>query len=194
MAKIITRVGKRCTVFLAAVTFLLLSGPLTAHANIIYDWTGDCQRILFPGDMPLCTHATMHIVTTDAYIPGEVFFPPLPGSPPLLLEALYSDGNITFDMAFIWAFDGDGLLLPATLPGEGGMSTTAHFFHSGANGAWRYEGEELIPNCDRLTNIFCSYGVDGINGVWTRVPEASSLLLLGVGLGGLAFSRKNRSA
>jgi PEP-CTERM motif len=181
---------KRWKILLAAVAFMLLSGPLSAHANIIYDWTGDCQRILFPRDIPLCTHATMHIVTTYAYIPGEVFFPHFPVPSPVLLEALYSDGNVTFDMAFIWSFDGSGLLLPATLPGEGEMLTTAHFFRSDANGAWRYEGEELIPNCDRLTNDFCSYGVDGINGVWTRVPEASSLLLLGVGFVGLTFYRR----
>ena len=180
---------------LATIAFALLSGSLTAHANIIYNWTGDCQRILFPRDMPLCTHATMHVVTTDAYIPGEVSFPQFPlGPPQVLLEALYSDGNVTFDMAFIWSFDGNGLLLPATLPGEGGMSTTAHFFRSDANGVWRYEGEELIPNCDRLTNIFCSYGVDGINGLWTRVPEASTFVLLGVGIAGLASLRRRKAS
>jgi hypothetical protein len=180
---------------LATIAFVLLSGPLTAHANIIYDWTGDCQRILFPADMPLCTHATMHIVTTDTYIPGEVFPPHFPEPSGVLLEALYSDGNVTFDMAFIWAFDGNGLLLPALAPGdggmgEGGMTTTAHIFRSHADGTWRYEGEELIPNCDRLTNDFCAYGVDGINGVWTRVPEASSLLLLGVGFVALTLYRR----
>jgi hypothetical protein len=34
--------------FLVAVTFLLLSGPLSAHANIIYNWTGNCDGIITP--------------------------------------------------------------------------------------------------------------------------------------------------
>ena len=59
------------------VVVLLLIGPLTAQANIIYDWIGDCQR-LDEGSGTLYTHATLHVVTTDAYIPGEEFFPGFP--------------------------------------------------------------------------------------------------------------------
>ena len=36
---------------LAAIAFVLLIGPLNAHANIIYNWTGDCQGIA-PGSIP----------------------------------------------------------------------------------------------------------------------------------------------
>jgi hypothetical protein len=176
---------------LAAVTFLPLIGPLSAHANIIYNWTGDCQRILFGSDTP-CTHATLHVVTTDAYIPGEEFFPHFPVPSPVLLEALYSDANTTFDLAFPWSFDGNGLLLPASFPGEGHMSTTATLFRSDANGVWRFEAEGASSDCDEFHNPFCGYGVTGINGVWTRVPAPSTLVLLGVGVAGLALLRRGK--
>lgn len=174
---------------LAAVTFLLLIGPLSAHANIIYNWSGDCQRVLF-GSMTLCSHATMRFVTTDAYIPGQVFTPnfPVPG---VLLEALYVDDLVTFDFApFAFPINGEGFLLPAVLPGEGFISTFADVFRSDAQGNWRFEGEGLTPDpCNGIGNPFCSYGVAGINGVWSRVPLPSTLLLLGTGLAGLLSFR-----
>ncbi len=55
--------------FLVAMAFLLISGPIGAQANIIWDWTADCPRILF-GSRTLCNHSTLHAVTTDAYVPG----------------------------------------------------------------------------------------------------------------------------
>jgi hypothetical protein len=90
---------------LATIALVLLSGPLNAHANIIYNWIGDCDGIITPaphgGTSNGCTgQAAMLVVTTDAYIPGEVSFAPFPpGSPPVLLHALYADENITFDFA-----------------------------------------------------------------------------------------------
>jgi len=65
------------------------------------------------GPIPLCTHATLHVVTTDDYIPGEVFTPNFgctlttctPVSRPVLLEFLYSDGVVTIDEAPIWLSD-----------------------------------------------------------------------------------------
>src|SRR5712671_1171150 len=95
---------KMSEILLAAATFVLLTGPLSAHANIIYNWTGDCQRILF-GSETLCTQATLHVVTTDAYVPGAVISLNR-SAPPVVLEALYSDANTTFDLALPWSFDG----------------------------------------------------------------------------------------
>ncbi len=178
---------------LATIALVLLSGPLNAHANIIYNWTGDCQRVLF-GSVNLCTHATVHAVTTDAYVPGEIFTPTFP-VPSTLLEWRYSDdNNVTVDLAHSFNIgNGDGFLLPAALPGEGFISLTADFFRSDAQGSWRFEGEGLTPDpCNGIGNPFCSYGVAGINGVWTRVPAPSTLVLLGVGLTGLVLSRRGK--
>jgi hypothetical protein len=51
------RILKTLVVIVAVV---VLSGPLSAHANIIYDWSGTCQVG--------CTgHATLHVVTSDEY-------------------------------------------------------------------------------------------------------------------------------
>jgi hypothetical protein len=62
-------------ILLAAVTFLLLSGPLSAHANIIYNWTGACQLG--------CTgQAHMEIVLPDTFVPGTTLLP-VPGPPPV---------------------------------------------------------------------------------------------------------------
>ncbi len=183
---------KMTKMLLAAVTFLLLIGPTSAHANIIYNWSGDCQRVLF-GSKTLCDHATLHVVTTDAYIPGEVFSPGFPVHEQVLLEFLYVDDLVTFDFApFAFPVNGEGFLLPATLPGEGSILTIADFFRSDAQGNWRLEGEGLTPDpCNGIGNPFCSYGVAGINGVWSRVPLPSTLLLLATGLAGLlSFGRR----
>ncbi len=148
---------------LATIALLLLIGPVNAHANIIYFWTGACQTA--------CTgQAAMLVVTTDAYIPGELFSPlgpfptPTPGFPittPVLLEARF-------------------------------FSIEASVFRSDATGGWIAGGEEVFPNCDRTHNPLCGYIARGVGGVWTRVPEPSTLVLLGVGLAGLIFYRRRR--
>ncbi len=180
---------------LATIALLLLIGPVNAHANIIYFWTGACQTA--------CTgQAAMLVVTTDAYIPGELFSPlgpfptPTPGFPittPVLLEALYADGNATIDFAARFnSPNGNVFMLPAS-PSEGGFfSIEASVFRSDATGGWIAGGEEVFPNCDRTHNPLCGYIARGVGGVWTRVPEPSTLVLLGVGLAGLIFYRRRR--
>ena len=177
------------------VAVLLLSGPLNAHANIIYNWIGDCDGIIIPvhagGSLGCTGQAAMLVVTTDAYIPGEVFDPTFPVPSPLL-RALYADENVTYD--FVSAFSGPDLffLLPAS-PSEGGfIQIEAHSFRSDANGVWRFGGEGLRPGCDTGIDTLCGYTARGFNGVWTRVPEPSTLVLVGVGLAGLVLHRRRR--
>jgi hypothetical protein len=175
--------------FLVAVTFLLLSGPLSAHANIIYNWTGTC--------VTLCVgQATMLVVTTDAYIPGEVFVRPFRFTTPVLLEALYADGNAIIDFAARFnTLNGVAFMLPAS-PSEGGFFQieASDFSSPNSTGGWNAGGEEVFPNCDRTHNPLCGYIARGVDGVWTRLQTSmlapSTLVLLGVGLAGLVFYRR----
>jgi len=170
------------------VAVVLLSGPLSAHPNIIYNWTGDCTRV-FTSQVPLCTHAALHVVVPDTYVPGTTVTPAVM---PALIEALYTDDIAMFDFTFPWPVLGELLLLPATLPGEGEVRTFVQDFQAMADGTWRYNGESTLspPFCGELHNPFCGYHVEGINGVWTRVPAPSTLVLVGVGFGSLAFYRR----
>jgi hypothetical protein len=107
---------------LAAIAFVLLIGPLNAHANIIYNWTGDCQGIAAGFNTGCTGQATLHVVTTDAYIPGQVLFG---DTPHVLLEALYSDSTLTFDLGIQWPSSGESFLLLRRSP-ETGLSLFKH--------------------------------------------------------------------
>ena len=145
----------------------------------------NADRALYPGQ------ATLHVVTTDAYIPGQVFFG---DTPHVLLEALYSDSTLTFDLGIQWPSSGESFLLPASQPGDGFFSLTAQTFKSNAQGVWQFEGEtQEFPGCFRPggPDSFCTYKAIGVNGVFTRVvPIPPTLVLLGVGLAGLVLYRR----
>jgi len=176
---------KMSKAFLAVAAFVLLSGPLNAHSNLIWDWTGDCQRTLI-GSVNLCTHAMVHAVTTDAYVPGT------PGDFGLLEWRYTDDLGVTEDLAigFNLGQQNHPFLLPASSgQKEGAISIIPAFFESHADGTWRFEAEGATPDpCNGIGNPLCSYGVVGVTGTWTRVPEPSTLMLLGVGLVGLGWS------
>jgi|SRR5215471_6795907 len=189
---------KALKTFLVVATFLLLIGPLSAHANLIWDWTGECNGVITPvhggGSNGCSGQATLHVVTTDAYIPGEVSSSSFFSGHVTLLEWLYSDENVTVDLAPNANFDGGPFLLPASPDGEGFLSLTADFFQSPRpDGTWRFEGESLRPNCDPGIDFICGYEAMGINGVWTRVavPEPATLALLALGFIGLVFVRRS---
>ena len=181
---------------LATLALVLLIGPLNAHANIIYDWTGTCGTT--------CSgQATMHVVTTDAYIPGQSFGQNPPG---VLLQALYTDNNVTFDFAQFFYIIGFGefYVWPDMPPNSSGaffgeiLQGQNDFTSNRANvpGLWRSAGESIPGGglgCGPNPGL-CMYSATGINGVWTRVPAPSTFVLLGVGLAGLASLRRRKAS
>jgi PEP-CTERM motif len=184
---------------------VLLSGPIVAPANLIWDWTGDCNGNVTPGHgggpISCAGQAHFHAVTTDAYIPGESFpgdaFPTIPVQDALatLLEARYTDENLTFDFledgGVFWLRNAIGFLLPTVPTGPGGVNMEDFGFRTDSAGNWLFNGANIRPGCD-LSIDFCSYGARGFNGVWTRVPEPSTFVLLGVGLASLASLRRRK--
>jgi hypothetical protein len=137
---------------LAAITFLLLSGPLSAQATLVWDWTGDCHPVGFWGDPPTCTQATVHAATTDAYVPGMGG-----GSVPrgTLLAWDYAD-DVIGTVALAPSFNnglGNSYVLPASAHGAGSISLEGRIFASGADGVWHFGGEGLAPDCDFLKPV-----------------------------------------
>src|SRR5882724_1516442 len=150
---------------------VLLLTPLPAAANVIFDWTGTCVTVC-------AGQATFHVVTSDAYVPGTSVAFPAPG---LLLTALYTDNVLSFDLAPVWQITGMSFLVPTTATQAGVISLFADDFRSDTQGVWRFGGESLrgkLPGCVVDPNP-CTYTSRGIDGVWTRVPEPSTLVLLG---------------
>jgi len=176
--------------FLAAATFLLLSGPLSAQADIVYEWKGTC--------LTTCTgQATFRAVTTDAYIPGQVVSGPAPG---VLLEALYFDSNTSFDFA-MFPINLQFFVFPNMPPNSSGALNGEILwgqddFRSN-QGVWRILGEGIpggglgCPGFPGNVGL-CTYQATGDNGIWTRVPEASTLALLGVGGAALIFRHRRK--
>jgi hypothetical protein len=186
-------------VFLAAITFLLLSGPLSAQANLVWDWTGDCNGVITPvppnqggGSNGCSGRAAAHAVTTDDYIPGTEQRPGGVGDAARgLVEFVYSDMNVTVDLIPDWMCCGQVFQLPASSPDPVGEFNALNAgFESNAS-SWIFAAEGVRPNCDPEGGI-CGYDARGFNGVWTRVPAPSTLVLLGFGLAGLTFHRRRK--
>jgi len=173
------------TLFVAA-TFLLLSGPLSTQANLIWNWTGTC--------ITTCQgEATMHVVMPDTYVPGTGIGPQDSG----IIEALYVDSNVGYDFGgFRWTFVGEGALWPAESgAAAGGITIQEDRFRTFSDGTWNIGGQGIPGHelgCGQPPGVFCTYVAGGIDGVWTRVPEPSTLALLGIGLTGLTFLRRHR--
>lgn len=187
----------RALTLVGIVLLLLLSGPRSTYASIVYDWRGDCDGIIIPvrgGGAPNgCTgQATFHVTVAESYIPGTLVFESIfdPLDPHTLLSARYVDEHITFDFAPV--FDGS-FMLPAD-PSEGGVvQLEVIAFRSDAAGVWRMSGENLRPGCDASIDTHCVYTARGVDGTWTRVPAPATLVLLGLGIAAVVLRARRRS-
>lgn len=192
----------RPSTLLAVVAVTLLIGPFSAQANLVWDWTGDCNGVIIPlppvrgGSTGCSGRATLHVVTTDAYIPGTVQTPKAFMEPAPLVEFLYSDMNVTIDLIRdAWLTSGQAFELPASSSDPIGQFDAINaFFRTNADGTWRLGAENQRPGCHVEDDPICSYGAQGFNSVWSRgaVPEPATLVLLATALAGLSFIYRRR--
>jgi len=175
---------------LFALVVLLLAAP--ARANQLWTWMGDCLTNS-AGRLPVppCHTATFQAITLDSYVPGTVFDALGGGDPKTLVSASYHDdagGSLTISQEF-FELNGFNLKFPASSgEAEGFINTQTSFFHSFADGTWKFEAEGAAPNCgpdNDFLDPFCGYTATGIDGTWTRVPGPSTLALIAIGLVGL---------
>jgi hypothetical protein len=153
---------------LFALIVLLLAAP--ARANQLWTWTGDClTNSAGRLPVPLCHTATFQAITLDSYAPGTLVGA-LGGDPKPFISASYQDdagGSLPISQGF-FDINGFSLKFPASSgEAEGFINTQTSFFHSFADGMWKFEAESAAPNCNAdngFLDPFCGYTATGSTG------------------------------
>jgi len=163
-----------------------------ARADIVYEFIGTCTQIVafdsVIGPNPPCSalsspfaHAVIHM--PDSYVPGQPFHSqtgngPISGT---FRNAFPFIPGITFHHVFDFVhWDASGQFPETSGPGTFFHHGGSILFETAADGSWS------VTCCQ--SQVTANHRMSGINGIWRRVPEPGSLLLVMIGALGLISS------